>query len=540
MPPKKKGKKGKKGKGKGGAKKGGGDGPAISKNVSLEAESLLHRQSLEQETATYKARCEVLRQHNEELKLKRAQGEKDTHEFVAYFQKELEKKDDQIAEYKDEIMQRKMEYQDTMRKLTDDYEYKLSSLEEKTSSEIEHLEQKLKIADDELTMLGEFKQVKAVVEKKLRAKEKELEDFKNKHEISMNALERKFLEEKNRMNKEHEQHIAKIRMLAREEAQKGLDADTRRIVTDNRRMGEELRFQLQATEELQSIKARLEDENKKLKREVIMSVETEVLYAKKSNTQVRDARELQAKVKMLERSLSQVVRDFEKEKELEQIKAKQKVDELVMANTGLKQLLKLKNRELKNIRKLAQTILDQRTEVEQYFLEALEQVKNEIRQKREDEYRLQMAEYNAQMRKATASKGGVKFPSIKAPSHVGGSQADSILSSMMGGGGSRGGEGPKMSMNDKVDLRDLSWEDRERVLRLLFAKINNVQGQMEQLAVNQPESRGMSSNMMMDMNQQEDWNNSQGGMMMMDQGNNNNRQGTASSGGYGYNQPDLM
>ena len=108
----------------------------------------------------------------------------------------------------------------------------------------------------------------------------------------------------------------------------------------------------------------------------------------------------------------------------------------------------------------------------------------------------------------------------------------------MGGGGSRGG--PKMSMNDKVDLRDLSWEDRERVLRLLFAKINNVQGQMEQLAVNQPESRGMSSNMMMDMNQQEDWNNSQGGMMMMDQGNNNNRQGTASSGGYGYNQPDLM
>ena len=78
------------------------------------------------------------------------------------------------------------------------------------------------------------------------------------------------------------------------------------------------------------------------------------------------------------------------------MKAKQKVDELVMANTGLKQLLKLKNRELKNIRKLAQTILDQRTEVEQYFLEALEQVKSEIRQKREDEYRLQMAEYNAQ------------------------------------------------------------------------------------------------------------------------------------------------
>ena len=47
-------------------------------------------------------------------------------------------------------------------------------------------------------------------------------------------------------------------------------------------------------------------------------------------------------------------------------------------------LVKLKNKELKNIRKLAQIILDQRTEVEQFFLEALEQVKSEVRRAREE------------------------------------------------------------------------------------------------------------------------------------------------------------
>ena len=41
--------------------------------------------------------------------------------------------------------------------------------------------------------------------------------------------------------------------------------------------------------------------------------------------------------------------------------------------------------------------------------------------------------------------------------------------------------------NQKVDLRDLGWEDRERVLRLLFAKINNVQGQAEALLQQQME-----------------------------------------------------
>ena len=29
--------------------------------------------------------------------------------------------------------------------------------------------------------------------------------------------------------------------------------------------------------------------------------------------------------------------------------------------------------------------------------------------------------------------------------------------------------------NQKVDLRDLTWEDKERVLRLLFARINQAQ-----------------------------------------------------------------
>jgi hypothetical protein len=30
-----------------------------------------------------------------------------------------------------------------------------------------------------------------------------------------------------------------------------------------------------------------------------------------------------------------------------------------------------------------------------------------------------------------------------------------------------------MPLPDKVDLNDLDWEDRERVLRLLFSKINS-------------------------------------------------------------------
>ena len=96
--------------------------------------------------------------------------------------------------------------------------------------------------------------MKEVVEKKLHAKEKELADFKNKHEVEMNALERKFLEEKNRMNKEHEQNIDEIRRLARR-GTKGLTqilAGSSPITDDGRRIA----FQLQATDESHQGKTR--------------------------------------------------------------------------------------------------------------------------------------------------------------------------------------------------------------------------------------------------------------------------------------------
>ena len=39
-------------------------------------------------------------------------------------------------------------------------------------------------------------------------------------------------------------------------------------------------------------------------------------------------------------------------------------------------------------------------------------------------------------------------------------------------GGMAGSQDPTKTFSDKVDLNDLEWEDRERVLRLLFSKMN--------------------------------------------------------------------
>ena len=56
----------------------------------------------------------------------------------------------------------------------------------------------------------------------------------------------------------------------------------------------------------------------------------------------------------------------------------------------------------------------------------------------------------------------------------GGPTGGSVGSSVMGGQSAEASKmaADKKQYSDKVDLNDLDWEDRERVLRLLFSKMN--------------------------------------------------------------------
>ena len=102
------------------------------------------------------------------------------------------------------------------------------------------------------------------------------------------------------------------------------------------------------------------------------------------------------------------------------------------------------------MKKLAAVILHKRSDVETFLLEAIEQVKEEISKLRADEQRLS----------ARYSRGrGAKLPALGAAL---GAAAAGVRPSNL-----------PTSADERVDIRDLTWEDRERVLRLLFAKINN-------------------------------------------------------------------
>ena len=51
------------------------------------------------------------------------------------------------------------------------------------------------------------------------------------------------------------------------------------------------------------------------------------------------------------------------------------LEEATLDAAGLRRLIQIKNKELKHMKSLAATILNQRTETEQFFLESLQEVK---------------------------------------------------------------------------------------------------------------------------------------------------------------------
>lgn len=121
--------------------------------------------------------------------------------------------------------------------------------------------------------------------------------------------------------------------------------------------------------------------------------------------------DLQNKVKKLEEAVYHMTREFKTEVESTQQKALMQNQAGQTEIAKLQQLLEMKEREMSRVKKLARNILDQRTEVEKFFLDALEQVKQEIITSRKCYKQVAQDAYQRKMMAAYAGKD--EYPKIR-------------------------------------------------------------------------------------------------------------------------------
>ncbi|KAF1330339.1 Basal body-orientation factor 1, partial [Globisporangium splendens] len=394
-----------------------------------------------------------LQSENESLRARHEKREQETREFVAYFQKEIQTRDKQITKLTEELAAAKLSHALELEATLQSKDAAFQQTHSTFASKEESFTEQVFFLKEELNQLEMFLDMKEIIHNKMSALETELQSEKEQAHDKVRDLERKFLEEKACLQKEHEKKIEIVKQQAKEDARNGLDADTRKIVTDNRCIGEELRFQLQMTEELQKEKEHFEVRAKKLGIEVQISKAKEDEYAVQAQRQAREIKQLCANVKDLEKKMTESLAVIEREKYAEVSKTGKDFEDMVLDVDGLR-----------NLRLLVQTILDQRTDVEQFFIDALAYVKQEIETERKKQHDLELERYHMEVKRSQGllqHASSLRFPKLQAQAQT---PAEVLLPAP-----------PKPHFSEKVDLRQLTWDKRERVLRLVFAKINGTQ-----------------------------------------------------------------
>ncbi|KAM7156046.1 basal body-orientation factor 1 isoform 2-T2 [Molossus nigricans] len=406
----------------------------------------------------YRDTSRRLAKTNEDLKKQQYKMEKDTMSVLSYLKNQDQEKDNMIEKLKQQLNKTKEQAQEEKKKLEEKYTVQINELE----GQFYQKAKEIGMIQIELKTIKQFQKRKVLVEKELDDLKENLRNTEQKHQETLRRLESRFFKEKHRLEEEAEKKIIILAERAHHEAVVQLNNAGRAVFKENVYLQKALDYHLKEADALQK------ESEKLLESQTSLLLEKEIndLLVKEKIMQLTQQRSqiqtLQKKVVSLENALSYMTTEFETEVLKLQQQAMLENQSSQVEIYKLQNLLKMKDREMNRVKKLAKNILDERTEVERFFLDALHQVKQQIAISRKCYKQVAQAAFNFKMREACA--GRTQYPRIRTfdgREH----STNSVNQDLM--------EANKWTdTQGNVDIGDLTWEQKEKVLRLLFAKMN--------------------------------------------------------------------
>ncbi|XP_032764015.1 LOW QUALITY PROTEIN: basal body-orientation factor 1 [Rattus rattus] len=406
----------------------------------------------------YRDTSRRLAKNNEDLKKQQYKLEKDTMSVLSYLKKQDLEKDNMIEKLKQQLAETKEKAKEEKEKLEQKYSMQVNELE----GQFHQKAKEIGMIQTELKTIKQFQKRKIQVEKELEDLKENLRNSEKNYQETLRRLESRFFEEKHRLEQEAEKRIMILAERAHHEAVVQLNTAGRNVFKENVYLHKALAFHLKAAEAQQKNSKKMEESHSCL----IHQKEINDLLVKEKIMQLMQQRSqiqaLQKKVVSLENALTYMTAEFEAEVSKLQQKALIENQAGLVEIDKLQQLLQMKDKEMNRIKKLARNILDERTEVEQFFLDALYEVKQQILISRRHYKQIAQAAFNLKMRMACAGK--TEYPRIR--TFDGREQSTNSVNQDLT-------EAEKWpTTQENVDIRDLTWEQKEKVLRLLFAKMN--------------------------------------------------------------------
>ncbi|KAJ3174982.1 hypothetical protein HDU87_006516 [Geranomyces variabilis] len=423
---------------------------------------------------SYKERMTGLVHTHEDLQEACQQQEKDALEVIAALHRENEKREAKIKELRQQLDDEAKRHQDEVDEAAEEHDRKISDM----SALVAEKEAACNVMQQEFSVIKDFRKKRHDLIKELEAQKQLMSDTERRHIETVARMERKFFEEKIRLQKEVNRKISELATKAHREAVANLKETEKEVFRQNVRISEALRHHVaesealgKRNEELTRINARLVDE--KGLHDVI--VREKIVQAK---TQAKEIKELRLKIQSMEHTLSHVVREFVHERTLMGEVASRELGSVRALAAALTASLERKTREMRYIKRLAQHVLDQRSDLEKFFLDALATIRDAIAAERLAAQKTQAAEYNRRLKAIlTAKHGGAGTAGTPAASPAGAVVAmpdTNVAGTKDTTAATADIPTTAPNPNAKVEISELSWADKEKVMRLLFARMNGI------------------------------------------------------------------
>ncbi|KAJ9465388.1 hypothetical protein DIPPA_00018 [Diplonema papillatum] len=510
------------------AKDGDKDKDELETHLTMLIASTFANDQLESKRQTLNQYYEIAsRQKGENARLREEMMERDRDslQVVDFLRREVEKKQELIESLKTQVDDQKERAAEALR----DREEELLSTIAVKDQLLDDKEIEIKKLEAELESVAKHKRDKHEMEDLITSLKDDLLTTKEKYERELSKLRFQSLEEKVRLKNEEKSLNEKFSHAVNQKAMELLDGQTRSIHSENT----ELRLYHHKLEkefmQLSKQSKVLEDEKKKKEREIELSKQSVEEYSRQSYRSHKEIRDLTSRNQQLEVNAAKLVRQFEASTQSVLEEKNGEISQLQAHLREAQQALKVRSIELFRIRRLARIIVQQRSELEMFFTEALEYVKQQLATEKLGKRDAPGGPAAGRIR-VKAKKKGPPFVlagagTAAAPSEFSmhfasgdfktviqesaddhklvtpsGSELPPILNPTKPDTASQGGRSlgssagenrlaatpVEASLKDmdrdlstadgRIDVSDLSWADKERVLRILFAKISSSQG----------------------------------------------------------------
>lgn len=199
-------------------------------------------------------RIEELLRSNNELRSGASQNEKDTHDIVLYFQREMEIKDDIILRLNEELVKCQTQLKFEVEKVRKAFEAEITELRYQSEQTITNLTTKVTSLETELKAVEVFRREKDLHEEQIAKLERMMQQQREQLIDAMEGQERRFLEEKSQIFRELDEQKAAFREVALNEARSAMGEEVKKILADNNRMFEELKLHQKESADFQTEK----------------------------------------------------------------------------------------------------------------------------------------------------------------------------------------------------------------------------------------------------------------------------------------------